>query len=147
MLKQASIGQIRSGEISRDDGYLVACMAFYPRGLKKELLDEYRTHLAPARTLFAEWKKYEQEFGHDEAFKKSNYEERFTLPPDARESLRRLVDISKTKDVYLACQCEPGARCHREMLLLYAQSQFNAAIEPPHHAYPIFQKRIAYKPK
>lgn len=142
MLKQASISQIRSGEISRKLGYVVACMAFYPRGLKKELLDEYRAHLAPDRQLFSEWKEVEQKSGHDEAFFQTKYEERFTLAPDARESLRRLVDISKTRDVYLACQCEPGERCHREMLLLYAQSQFKAEIEPPHHSYPVFQKRI-----
>lgn len=142
MLKQGSIGQLRSGELTRAHGYIVVAMAFYPRGLKKDLMDEYRAHLAPDRELFREWKEYEAEFGHEEAFKKSNYEARFTLAPDALESLRRLVDISRKKDVYLICQCEPGERCHREIVALIAQDKFKAEIAPLYNEYPTFKKRL-----
>lgn len=142
MLKQASISEIRSGKISRKDGYLVAAMCFYPRGLKKELLDEYRAHLAPDRKLFKDWKEVEQKSGHEAAFTETSYEERFTLAPDALESLRRLTDISLTRDVYIACQCEPGERCHREIVLLVAEHKFGAKIAPIHHEYPVFLKRL-----
>lgn len=66
MLKQAAIPDIRSGKITRKDGYLVACMAYYPRGMKKTLIDEFRNNLAPDRELFAEWKNYEQRQGHEQ---------------------------------------------------------------------------------
>jgi uncharacterized protein YeaO (DUF488 family) len=137
MLKQGSVGQLRSGELTRAQGYIVVCMAFYPRGLKKDLLDEYRTHLAPDKELFKDWKNFEQQFGHDEAFKRSNYEARFTLNPEAMESLRRLTDKSRKQDVYLLCQCEPGQRCHREILLLIARDKLGADIGPVHNAYPV----------
>jgi len=145
MLKQASVAQLRDGEISRAQGYMVVCMAFYPRGLKKELMDEYRTHLAPDRELFAEWKEYEKKFGHEEAFKKSNYEARFALPPDALESLRRLTDISRKQDVYLICQCQIGERCHREILALIARDKYRAEIAPLHNEYPVFEARLKGK--
>lgn len=47
MLKQASVSQIRSGEITRDHGFVAITMRHYPRGLKKELRDEYLGGLAP----------------------------------------------------------------------------------------------------
>lgn len=142
MLKQASISEIRSGKISRKDGYIVAGMCFYPRGLKKELLDEYRSNLAPDRMLFKDWQTAQEKSGHDEAFNIVHYEERFTLEPGALESLRRLTDISRKQDVYIACQCEPGERCHREIVLLIAQHKFGAEIGPILHEYPVFLKRL-----
>lgn len=145
MLKQGSIAQLRAGELNRNMGYIVVCMAFYPRGLKKELTDEYRTHLAPHRELFREWKEFEEKFGHEAAFVKSSYEERFELPPDALESLRRLTDLSRSRDVYLLCQCTLGERCHREMLCLIAQHKFKAEIAPLYNEYPVFRARLTGK--
>ena len=40
MIKQASVRQIRQGERTRKDGYVVITMCFYPRGLKKALRDD-----------------------------------------------------------------------------------------------------------
>jgi len=142
MLKQGSVAQLRSGELNRSHGYIVVAMAFYPRGLKKELADEYRSHLAPDRALFREWKEAEASDGHDAAFVKTRYEERFVLAPDALESLRRLVDLSRGRDVYLICQCGLGERCHREMIALYARLKLNAEIAPLHNAYPVYEGRL-----
>lgn len=142
MLKQASIGEIRSGKLTRKDGYLVAGMAFYPRGLKKELLDEYRTNLAPDKQLFKEWQAAQEKVGHEAAFAAVHYEERFTLDPSGLESLRRLVDISRKQDVFIACQCGPGERCHREIVLLIAQAKFGADIAPLNNEYPEILKRL-----
>lgn len=142
MLKQGSISQLRTGELNRQNGYIVIAMAFYPRGLKKELADEYRSNLAPDRELFREWKEFEASHGHEAAFQKSSYEQRFQLPPDAWESLRRLTDVSRSKDVYLLCQCELGERCHREMVALAAQFKFKAEIAPLFNTYPVFESRL-----
>jgi len=48
MLKQASVSDIRKGTLTKAQGYLSICMRTYPRGLKKELTDEYRSDLAPS---------------------------------------------------------------------------------------------------
>lgn len=137
MLKQGSVAELRSGEISRYRDYVVVCMAFYPRGVKKELIDEYRTHLAPDKDLIKDFKAAEEKAGHDEAFKITNYDARFRLLPEAVESLRRLTDKSRKQDVYLLCQCEAGARCHREILLLIAKERFGAEIGPVFHQYAV----------
>jgi uncharacterized protein YeaO (DUF488 family) len=142
MLKQASIRQIQKMELTRQQGYLVATMCFYPRGLRKELLDEYRSDLAPDRDLFKDFKKLQAEVGHEQAFEKSDYENRFSLSRRATEHLKELVKLSKNQDVYLACQCELGERCHREILLLIAQKEFNAEISEVFHSYPHFLNRI-----
>ena len=142
MFKQASVNEIRAGQIRRPEHYVAVCMAHYPRGLKKELMDEYRVNLAPDRQLFSEWKDFEEKFGHEEAFVRSNYENRFIISPQGFESLRRLLDVSHKKDVYLVCQCEVGERCHREMVLLAAQHVLAAKIGPIHKSYPDFESRL-----
>lgn len=145
MLKQGSLEQLRSGELTRAQGYIVVAMAFFPRGLKKNLMDEYRTHLAPDRELFREWKDLEETIGHEEAFKRTDYEARFTLEPGAIESLRRITDISRKQDVYFICQCALGERCHREILALIAQDKFKAEIAPLYNDYPTFKARLTGK--
>lgn len=142
MLLQGSVGDLRSGKLSRKDGYIVVAMAFYPRGMEKTLRDEYQAALAPDRELFREWKGYEEKFGHDEAFVRSNYEARFKLDYEAMYKLRRIVERAANQDVYLVCQCAPGERCHREMLLLAAQKKLGAKTGPIHHAYPVFEARL-----
>ncbi len=138
MLKQASITQIRNGEITRRDGHLVIAMCHHPRGLPRAARDEYRRDLAPDHALFREWKSREKKMGPDQAFKKSRYAKRFRLSPEGREKLSQLSWLSQRRDVYLFCQCELGARCHREMLLLLARREFGARIGMVYHRYPEF---------
>ncbi len=129
MLKQASVNQIRKGLVGRKDGYIVIGMCTYPRGLRKELHDEYRNDLAPDRALFKDFKHYQKSLGHEEAFQKSDYERRFSLSESGFDHLQYLSDLSKEQDVYLVCQCEVGQRCHREILMLIARRQFGAPID------------------
>jgi hypothetical protein len=101
--------------------------------------------LAPDRVLFADWKEGERKEGHERAFELSRYQERFTLSPDGLESLRRLADVSRKREVFLACQCEIGERCHREMLLLTAKERFGAEIGRVFHSYPVYEERLKKK--
>jgi uncharacterized protein YeaO (DUF488 family) len=142
MLQQVSIAEIRQGKVARKDGYLVATMCYYPRGLRRALLDEYRSDLAPDRKLFAEWKAVEREAGHEAAFVKSRYEKRFTLSPRAIEKLGELSLRAQREPVFLACQCALGERCHREMLMLLAREELGAPVGRLYHSYPTFRKRI-----
>jgi uncharacterized protein YeaO (DUF488 family) len=143
MLKQGSVDQVRHQQIQRATSHIVIAMAFYPRGLKKELADEYRGDLAPARDLFKEWKEFEKAAGHDEAFKLSRYEDRFDLSPTALFHLKTFSELAKEKDVYLICQCGIGERCHREMLLIAAHQKYDAPIDKVFHDYPVWKSRIS----
>ncbi len=137
MLKQASIAQIRRQEITREDGYIVIAMCLYPRGLKREWRDEFLPQLAPSRDLLADFKSFEKTVGHDEAFVRSNYYSRFQLGESGGHDLRHVSDLSRTRDVYLVCQCEMGERCHREILLLMARARFGVEIGAVYHDYPL----------
>jgi uncharacterized protein YeaO (DUF488 family) len=142
MLRQGSIHQLRTGAISREDAHIAVCMCFYPRNLPKTLRDEYRPELAPDRALFKEWQAAEKKVGHNEAFTKANYVQRFPLGEEALAELERLSKLSRKKKVYLLCQCAVGERCHRELLLLTAQALFGAKIGNVYHSYPGFEERL-----
>jgi uncharacterized protein YeaO (DUF488 family) len=146
MLKQASIAQLRSGEVYRGLGYISVTMRTYPRGLKKELIDEYRSDLAPTMELFKEFKKFQAEVGHEKAFQACHYEERFELGRRALMHLEELAKMSQTQDVYLLCQCGVGERCHREILLWLANTKFSAKVAEIHNSYPIFFARALATP-
>jgi uncharacterized protein YeaO (DUF488 family) len=142
MLRQASAPDIRNQKITRDDGYIVIAMCFYPRGLRKELRDEYHGSLAPDKKLFKDWQAQNEAHGHDGAFAASNYEARFTLSEEAWDHLERLADLSNERDVYLVCQCQVGEMCHREILMLLAEREFHAKIDKVYHSYPTALKRL-----
>lgn len=143
MLRQGSIDDISSGKLSRASGHLVVCMRYYPRFLKKEDRDEYVHELAPDEKLFNEFKAMQKKLSdHNVAFRLVRYEERFRLSETALAELKRLSDLARQKDVYLLCQCGPGERCHRDLLLLEAQKRFGAEIEKPRMPYPVYEKRL-----
>lgn len=139
MLKQASVHQLRTGEVTRKDGRIVVAMCFYPRGLRKELRDEYRSDLAPGKDLVKELQKRAKTDGHDEAFDLVDFAVRFRLSPEALTALEEIAGRSRSEDVYLVCQCELGWKCHRELLLLTARREFGAKIAPVFHDYPGFR--------
>ena len=128
--------------VTRANGYIVIAMCFYPRGLKKELRDEYLSSLAPDKALFKDWQEFAKRYGHEAAFRHANYEDRFQLSERAFVELERLTVLSRQKDVYLVCQCSEGERCHREMLLLAAKKAFGAEIAPVSQEYPRFLARL-----
>ncbi len=142
LLKQASVQQLRQQVVTRTQGYVSVCMAFYPRGVKRELMDDYRPDLAPDRELFKEWKEFERQVGHDKAFELSRYESRFQLSAIGLYHLKKYSELSQTQDVFLVCQCTIGERCHREMLILCAQQRYGAVAEPIRHAYPEWARRV-----
>lgn len=141
MLKQANVQDLRKANVTRNDGFIVIAMRFYPRGIKRELRDEYRADLAPDKQLFRDFKD-NQAAGHDLAFARSNYEQRFALSPEAMDHLELLASLAKSNDVYLIFQCGQGERCHREMLMLLAQTKFAARIDRVFNDYPIWEKRL-----
>ena len=142
MLKQASVQQVRQQTLPRENSLIVIVMCFYPRGIRKEWRDDYRSELAPDRELFQEWKSFEKTAGHDEAFQLTNYEFRFWLSELGLRYFNYYCDESSEKDVYLVCQCKVGEKCHREMLMLMGHRLFGAKMDKIHNLYPEFQKRL-----
>lgn len=143
MLYRASVYDVKDGRISRRYGYLVIVMQFYPRFIRKEMIDEYVHDLAPARELLTEFKALDRKLkDHDRAFGEVQYEERFGVSDVGLGHLERLSEQAKTRDVFLICQCGPRERCHADLLLLTARRRFSAGIQAPRVKYPVFEKRI-----
>lgn len=142
MLTQASIAQYKSGSLKSPDNHLVITMRFYPRFLRSELRDEFISELAPAKELLRDFNEAQKRVGHNGAFAEVDYENRFRLDESALQHLERLAKLSATKDVYLACICDMGEMCHREILMLAANELFNCEIGHVYHSYPTFMKRV-----
>jgi uncharacterized protein YeaO (DUF488 family) len=143
MLQQATISQYKQAELSRANSHLVVTMRHYPRFLRRELRDEFLCDLSPETQLLAEFNAAQKRLAdHNSAFAEVEYEKRFQLSARALEHLKRLAQMSANKDVYLACICRMGERCHREMLLLAATELFGCRIGPTFHSYPDFMARV-----
>lgn len=143
MLKRTSIAQVKSGQISTADGYLVIAMRVYPRFLPKFLIHEYVQSLSPQAGLFGRYRDFKKS-GHtqNEAFTLAEYETVFELNDDGMKNLSRLTNLSKKQDVYMICQCDFDEYCHVDLMLLLAHSQFNGIIGDLAFEYPIFRKRL-----
>ncbi len=140
MLYRASVLDVRDKRISRSRTHIAVVMQHYPRFLKKELVDEYVRSLAPEKTLFTEFKAKDRELkDHNRAFAEVNYEARFGLSEKGFADLDRLVELSRTKDVCLICQCVAADKCHADLLLVIARKRFGANTPPLRHSYPLFE--------
>jgi uncharacterized protein YeaO (DUF488 family) len=144
MLRRDSVHNIQSGRLSRKDAYLVVTMLFYPRFLKKDLINEYVHALAPPADLFTEFKKLDRQIkNHNTAFNGVNYEARFDLSAEGRAELARLSEMSHHRDVVLICVCRETDRCHCDLLLMWARHVYGAKIKGLTIQYPNFESRLA----
>ena len=129
MLKEASISQMRSMQIPKENRVLVN------RGRGND-------ELAPSDDLFALYngtrEKLESVLGkgsaeaHNQAFLEMGYEKRF------REQIRsdpaamaRLEDLSRkagSEDIYLVCYEGPQKACHRRILMRLAEETFGVEV-------------------
>lgn len=129
--------------VSSERDYVVITMRRYPRFIARELRQEYLSSMSPDRELFEEWLAAKRKYNdHNGAFRRSRFEERFTLDEQGLADLERLSTLARKRDVYLVCNCPLGERCHREMLLLLAKKLFRAKAEKPKQEYPIFTARL-----
>jgi uncharacterized protein YeaO (DUF488 family) len=119
-------------------------MQYYPRFIKKELVDEYLHSLAPDRELFTDFKALDRKWkDHNRAFREVRYEDRFDLTLKGRQDLERLSWLAKDRDVVLFCQCASLEYCHADLLLLIARHEYGATIRSPRMTYPLFEKRLS----
>lgn len=92
MIRQATVEDIKNKRITRRHGWIVVVTRFYPRYLKRNLIDEYAAWLGPERDLLNEFKARERASqDHDHAFNAINYEAKFTLTTTGVTHLKRLA--------------------------------------------------------
>jgi uncharacterized protein YeaO (DUF488 family) len=143
MLKQATVEDISNMRVTKRHGKVVVTTRYYPRFLKRKLVDDYKGVLAPTKALLTEFKAKEEEVGdHDKAFEDVDYESKFTLDEAGEAELRDLSDLARTQDVYLVCHCRLGQRCHRDILLMIAKEKFDAPVGRIYLEYPIIARRL-----
>lgn len=143
LLARASVGEVKSGEISRSDGYLVVAMRLYPRFLSKDLTNEYSKTLAPAADLFERYREFKKRCGsQNQAFELADYEHEFALTDEGTKELERLSELSRRQSVYLVCQCERNEKCHVDLMLLIAKHRFGASITQLPYDYAEFELKL-----
>ncbi len=145
MLKKGCVDDIKSGALAKSSGYIVVPMCHYPRGLSKQLIDEYVKALAPDKKLLDDFHAERERLGgnHNAAFLSCRYQDRFGLAPNGVAELERLAQLSAGKDVYLVCQCRLDQRCHRELLLIMARKWWGTKTELRAFSYSDFENRLS----
>lgn len=129
MLKEASISQMRSMQIPKEQRVLVN------RGRGND-------ELAPSDELFVLYnttrEKLEPTLGkgtaeaHNQAYLDMGYEERFrkqiTNDPAAMARLEKLSRDADSGDIYLVCYEGPQKACHRRILMRIAEEVYGAVV-------------------
>ncbi len=96
---------------SADDGYRVLATRYWPRGVKKESVDEYVSALAPSRGLL---QSYRTEDITWEEFRKRYLDE--MRGEDQRTEIYRLANLARSQKITLLCICNELEKCHRWLL-------------------------------
>ncbi len=93
------------------DGIRILTTQYWPRGIKKALVDEYIRKLAPTRILLHEFKAGEISWG--------DYKERYLKEisnPEAEKEIDRLKNLALESTITVMCICREESQCHRSLL-------------------------------
>lgn len=143
MLLRASVSDIKNGTVTKKNGYLVVTMRMYPRFLAKSFIDDYQQSLSPQKELFDRYREFKKQSGdQNQAFELARYQQKFALTPEGLQHLRQLVELSKTQNVYMICQCERHERCHVDLMLLIAKKTLSAKIGELPYKYSEFAAKL-----
>lgn len=114
----------------------VSNLAEVPKGARRIFVMRRRGHdeLAPSDALFHDFKKRERLLrgrglgnveAHNRAWDDVRFErrfaERFWNDPRARDALRAIAERARKADVWLVCYEKSPKKCHRSLLLEYAE--------------------------
>ena len=96
---------------SKDDGRRVLVMRLWPRGIKKNQIDEWYKELGTELTLIKAWKSGKIDWAE---FKKKYL---FYIRQEKCKSLiQELAKRGKKEMITLLCSCEDESHCHRSLL-------------------------------
>ncbi len=96
---------------SPDDGSRTLVMRLWPRGVRKNAVDEWLRELGTSLPLIREWKGGRIDWP---AFK-----ERFLAEMNGPEKgvlITSLAERSRNETITLLCSCRDESRCHRSIL-------------------------------
>lgn len=95
-----------------DDGLRVLVTRYWPRGVKKERVDQWIRGLGPAPELIKDWKSEKISW---EEFK-TRYRAEFK-DPEKKKLLAGLKETVRSAEaVTLLCTCREESQCHRSLL-------------------------------
>lgn len=97
---------------SPSDGTRILVMRLYPRGVRRDSLDEWRKELGTALPLIKAWKA--GRIGWPEFTRR--FKAQMTADPAAQASLAELARRARKERLTLLCGCEDEAHCHRTLL-------------------------------
>ena len=96
---------------SKDDGFRVLVMQYWPRGVKKERINAWYRDLGTSKELIKDWKEGKVTWPQ---FKKRYIA---NLKDENKQQLIRLLaQRAKTQKITLLCGCRDPNRCHRTIL-------------------------------
>ena len=94
---------------SPDDGHRLLVMRMWPRGIRKEAVDEWEKELGPSRPLIDEFHKGRIDWQQFAARYQAEMAEKGDL-------LARVREMSQQGTVTLLCSCADENQCHRSLL-------------------------------
>ncbi len=98
--------------MGRVQGLKIVVTRHYPRGIAHIHFDRWLPVLSPSRELLAGWTR--SLITWDEYT--SSFREEILESPEAVAALRHIIELARTRDVYLICW-EKAPPCHRFILL------------------------------
>ena len=96
---------------SEDDGYRVLATRYWPRGVSKEVIDEYIPTLAPSPELLHSYRQAQLDWPR---FSNQYLKEMSTEA--AKAQIHRLAKAARSDVVTVLCVCADEDRCHRSLL-------------------------------
>lgn len=96
---------------STTDGHRVLATRYWPRGISKDVIDEYVIDLAPSRALLHQYRD-----GHLtwRVFRNQYLIEMSS--ETARGEVHRLAKIARGEQITVMCVCKEQSHCHRSLL-------------------------------
>jgi uncharacterized protein YeaO (DUF488 family) len=96
---------------SLDDGTRILVMRLWPRGVRKDAVDEWFMGLGTSLPLIREWKGGRIQW--------AEFKMRFLAEMESSEKkvlIASLAERSKDETITLLCSCKDESRCHRAIL-------------------------------
>jgi uncharacterized protein YeaO (DUF488 family) len=96
---------------SPDDGTRILVMRLWPRGVRKDAVDEWFKELGTSTLLIKEWK--------GGAIQWPTFKARFLAEmesPEKKVLIASLAERSRNETITLLCSCRDESRCHRSIL-------------------------------
>jgi uncharacterized protein YeaO (DUF488 family) len=96
---------------SPDDGVRILVMRMWPRGVKRDAVDEWLKELGTSLPLIREWKGGKIQW--------AEFRERFLAEmesPEQKLLIAALAERARNEHITLLCSCKDESRCHRSIL-------------------------------